>query len=98
MQILPFNVQLSHHFFLTKNSKPVLNVYYEALCPDCTQFFTQQVCPIWKSLGNYFDLDVVPYGNARVRFSQKCLNFEILVRQTIHKLTYCRRRRPLPER
>lgn len=29
-----------------------VELYYEALCPDCQQFFREQFYPTWKKLEN----------------------------------------------
>ncbi len=33
--------------------KPVqMDLYYEALCPDCTGFITKELYPVWEALKN----------------------------------------------
>jgi len=42
-----------------------VTVYYESLCPDTMDFFLKQLHPVKISgLGNYFDLELVPFGKA----------------------------------
>ncbi|XP_030371092.1 GILT-like protein 2 [Scaptodrosophila lebanonensis] len=42
-----------------------ITLYYEALCPYCMQFMTQQLYPSMKDRLPYTQLTLVPYGNAR---------------------------------
>jgi len=43
-------------------------VYYETLCPDSKRFIKNQLYPVKKSsLGQSFDVQLVPYGKATVR-------------------------------
>jgi len=54
--------------FTEENYSPVkFTLYYESLCPDCIRFMKTQLWPTWKTINNdkVFDLDLVPYGNAR---------------------------------
>ena len=54
-----------------KNYDPtVINVeiYYESLCPDCTNLISGQLNKSWHELAMtaaLFDVDMIPYGNAR---------------------------------
>lgn len=42
-----------------------VTVYYESLCSDTQSFFIQQLYPVKNSgLGNYFDLELIPFGKA----------------------------------
>jgi len=42
-----------------------VEVYYETLCGDSKRFITRQLYPVKKSsLGEYFDVEFVPYGKA----------------------------------
>ena len=45
-----------------------LSVYYESLCPDSISFFIDQLWPSWQHFGeDILQLDLNPFGNARVR-------------------------------
>lgn len=46
--------------------KPTVSVYYEALCYDSQQFYTKQFYPTYIKLGEYFNVDLLPYGKATV--------------------------------
>ena len=53
---------------LTNGFQPVhLDLYYETLCPDCTEFISGQMYPAWEKLKNtgIFTLKLYPFGNAR---------------------------------
>ena len=41
-------------------------VYYETLCPDCQNLMRAQLGPAYQAVGSIMDLQLVPYGNARV--------------------------------
>ncbi|ALC46413.1 CG10157, partial [Drosophila busckii] len=49
------------------NDKLPITLYYEALCPYCMQFVTEQLNPamIRQDRLPYTELTLVPYGNAR---------------------------------
>lgn len=54
--------------FARNESKPVqLDLFYEALCPDCTGFVTSQLYPTWKALRRHgiFSVSLYPFGNAK---------------------------------
>lgn len=60
------------HIFPTKANNPVtVNLYYESLCPDCVEFISQKLCPLWEDMSNYLRIDFVPYGNAETIISNK---------------------------
>ena len=46
-----------------------IQVYYESLCPDSINFITQQLYPTYQALGNYMNIEFIPFGNADVSFS-----------------------------
>ena len=46
-----------------------IQVYYESLCPDSINFITKQLYPTYQALGNYMDIEFIPFGNADVSFS-----------------------------
>ena len=57
----------------TKGTQPdaapvKVTLYYESLCPDCKQFIQSQLWPTYQKLSStgILDLEMVPYGNARV--------------------------------
>jgi len=47
------------------DNKLIVSLYYESLCPDCIGFISDQINRAWKLIGNYFDIEFVPYGNAK---------------------------------
>jgi len=56
------------HLFPSESAKPVqVDLYYEALCPFCKQFITQQLFPTWVTLYKFqmINISLVPYGNAK---------------------------------
>lgn len=51
-----------------KEIKPVkIELYYEALCPDCQEFMKYQLYPTFQRLfqTGIFQLTLIPYGNAK---------------------------------
>jgi len=46
------------------NDTPKLNltVFFETLCPDCINFFVNQLHPTMAELGDYMTVDVTAYG------------------------------------
>ena len=51
-------------------NRPVqIELYYEALCPDCQQFMKEQLYPAFQKLykTGIFELSLIPYGNADER-------------------------------
>ncbi|KAL3892308.1 hypothetical protein ACJMK2_004525 [Sinanodonta woodiana] len=46
--------------------RPVnFTLYYESLCPDCRNFFADQLNLAYTKVGGIMNLTLVPYGNAR---------------------------------
>nr|AYO51659.1 gamma interferon-inducible thiol reductase [Rhagovelia plumbea] len=45
-------------------AKVAVSVYYESLCPDSRDLFTQELCPNWSKIGDYVHLKLVPFGKA----------------------------------
>ena len=53
--------------WLPSDAPPVhFELYYEALCPDCQEFFLSQLYPNAKNLGSIMNITLIPYGNAKV--------------------------------
>jgi len=47
------------------SSRPLIQIYAESLCPYCQKFFDTQLAPIKSDeLLDYFDISVIPFGNA----------------------------------
>ncbi|BES90928.1 gamma-interferon inducible lysosomal thiol reductase [Nesidiocoris tenuis] len=42
-----------------------LDVYYESQCPDCYNFFVNQLLQTSVDLSDYIETNLVPYGNAK---------------------------------
>ncbi|KAK5650809.1 hypothetical protein RI129_001838 [Pyrocoelia pectoralis] len=42
-----------------------VSLYYETLCPFCMAFINEQLYPGYQKIGDYLDLELIPYGNAR---------------------------------
>lgn len=42
-----------------------IDVYYESMCPYSIDFITKQLWPTYQTLGNYMNVRLYPYGNAR---------------------------------
>ena len=40
-----------------------VNLYYEALCPACMNFVSNELYPAYHNLGKYINLKLLPYGN-----------------------------------
>ncbi|XP_050536618.1 gamma-interferon-inducible lysosomal thiol reductase-like isoform X3 [Daktulosphaira vitifoliae] len=60
-----------------QNSVPrvTVSIYYESLCPDCINFFTNQLKPNLEKFYKYLNLDFVPYGNCNQTQSEGKWNF-----------------------
>ncbi|ODM99827.1 Gamma-interferon-inducible lysosomal thiol reductase [Orchesella cincta] len=52
------------------NNSVTINLYYESLCPDCVDFISRKLCPLWEDMSNYLRIDFVPYGNAETIVSK----------------------------
>uniref|UniRef100_A0A1Y1MEY3 Saposin A-type domain-containing protein n=1 Tax=Photinus pyralis TaxID=7054 RepID=A0A1Y1MEY3_PHOPY len=48
-----------------EKQKLKVSLYYETLCPFCMTFINDQLYPGYQKLGDYLDLELIPYGNAR---------------------------------
>ena len=51
---------------IDENSKVKVDVYYETLCPDSKYFIRSQVTPTFKSIGDIMNLNLIPFGKAKV--------------------------------
>lgn len=49
-------------------SKVKLDVFYETLCPDSIQFIKSQLYPTFLSIGEIMDINLFPYGKAKVSY------------------------------
>ena len=43
-----------------------IQVYYETLCPDSIRFVAEQLYPTYQKLGQYLNIEFIPYGFASV--------------------------------
>ncbi|XP_013417145.1 gamma-interferon-inducible lysosomal thiol reductase [Lingula anatina] len=57
--------QCKNYIQNTANVPVNFTLYYESLCPDCKNFFKQQLYKAFKSVGSIMNLTLIPYGNAR---------------------------------
>ncbi|KAJ8983275.1 hypothetical protein NQ317_010525 [Molorchus minor] len=62
-------------FYLFRNFKSYLlqdtvkvSLYYAALCPFSQDFIANQLYPGYQTLGDSLNLELVPYGNSKVRY------------------------------
>merc|ERR1712080_134828 len=63
--ILPLASSLSISFSPSKSdTKPLLGVVYESLCPYSRQFIREQVHPAYTTLSEFFDVEFIAYGGA----------------------------------
>lgn len=53
------------------NNGVQLGVYLESLCPDSRRFVLGQLLPTYRQLGHIIDLNMVPFGHARVLGNNK---------------------------
>merc|ERR1712156_432707 len=53
-----------------------LTLYYEALCGGCHQWITGEFHETYQKLGQYIDIDFVPYGNAHQQQDGDSWSFE----------------------
>ena len=70
------HLQLFNLFYFSSqpNSKAdhvKLTLYYESLCGGCHQWITGEFHETYQKLGQYIEIDFVPYGNAHVRMTLK---------------------------
>lgn len=84
---------LTFNLYSSRPDLTTVNVYYQSLCPHSLQFIREQLCPTWLQLGNYFKIEFVPYGNAKVGnylcpWKMKCIKvwLSLMHRQTNLKL------------
>merc|ERR1712018_22332 len=63
--ILPLASSLPISFSPSKSdTKPLLGVVYESLCPYSRQFIREQVHPAYTTLSEFFDVEFIAYGGA----------------------------------
>jgi hypothetical protein len=43
-----------------------VNVYYESLCPQTSEFFNKQLSEAYNQIFNIMDLKLIPFGKANV--------------------------------
>ena len=43
-----------------------MGVYYETICSGCRTHFINAIVPLRQQLGEYVDIDLVPFGNAHI--------------------------------
>lgn len=61
------NEELSNIQAVDKNVNEIkVTVYYEALCSDSRNFIIKQLVPTYNDLHDFIQLDLVPYGKAKV--------------------------------
>ncbi|KAH6935956.1 hypothetical protein HPB50_011690 [Hyalomma asiaticum] len=53
-----------------------LTLFYEGLCPDCHDFFLDQLWPTYNKLEEYMHVDLVPFGKAEVKVVNDTVTFE----------------------
>ncbi|XP_014206857.1 GILT-like protein C02D5.2 [Copidosoma floridanum] len=58
------------------NQQILVNVYYEALCPDSRNFILKQLVPTFNSIEDYIELQLIPYGKAKTRIIENDFEFE----------------------
>ncbi|KAH8025273.1 hypothetical protein MRX96_049922 [Rhipicephalus microplus] len=53
-----------------------LTLYYEGLCPDCHDFFLDQLWPTYNKLEEFMNVDLVPFGKAHMTVTNHTTTFE----------------------
>ena len=61
-------------------------VYYEALCPDSRSFILKQLGPTYQKLSANIEVELVPYGKAKVRKFVAILLLLLIILRYIVKL------------
>ncbi|XP_017771431.1 PREDICTED: gamma-interferon-inducible lysosomal thiol reductase-like [Nicrophorus vespilloides] len=69
-KIYVFSLLLLAFTINVEGSKLKVSIYYEGLCSDSITFLNNQVLPAYAIIGEYVDLDLIPYGKA----SQQLVN------------------------
>ncbi|EEB20533.1 hypothetical protein Phum_PHUM620270, partial [Pediculus humanus corporis] len=54
-------------FYNSANAVVNVTVFYESLCPDSIRFIKKQLHPTYSELKDYMNVELVPFGKARVR-------------------------------
>lgn len=52
--------------YYTATTSVSIVLYYECMCPYSRAFITRQLWPTYVKLGSYMEVQVVPYGNAKM--------------------------------
>ncbi|XP_069693930.1 uncharacterized protein [Periplaneta americana] len=63
------------HNQMQSSSDIKLSIYYESLCPDSIAFFKDQLLPVNKELGNYLNIDLIPFGKSSQWYSDNQFQF-----------------------
>jgi interferon gamma-inducible protein 30 len=71
-------VEWNNNEILQQSQKVLVSLYYESLCGGCRDFSKTQLCPLYKSMGDYINVEFVPYGNARSMVSNSTGDITIL--------------------
>uniref|UniRef100_A0A0N4ZVU8 Saposin A-type domain-containing protein n=1 Tax=Parastrongyloides trichosuri TaxID=131310 RepID=A0A0N4ZVU8_PARTI len=48
-----------------------ITLLYEGLCPDCQEYITGPLFDVYTHFKNYIDLELIPFGNAKVDYKTK---------------------------
>nr|XP_037277904.1 gamma-interferon-inducible lysosomal thiol reductase-like [Rhipicephalus microplus] len=60
------------------NDEKVVNItlYYEGLCSGCHMFILEQLHPTYVKLQDYLNVDILPFGNARMHVVNGTVTFD----------------------
>ncbi|KAL1427714.1 hypothetical protein MTO96_017150 [Rhipicephalus appendiculatus] len=53
-----------------------ITLYYEGLCPGCHLFILDQLHPTYAKLQDYLNVDILPFGNARMHVVNGTVTFD----------------------
>lgn len=51
--------------YFKEHSKVNVTAYYETLCPGCRQSFLHNLMKARQKIGDFLNIELVPFGNAR---------------------------------